>query len=452
MAALLAAAAAAAIEGNSLSRKEYVSISAALAAATCSLLGSAIPASVTAQEEPPWDFNTSLLYYGEDGGRVKDFSVSALARRMFVDDRYLTLGVTVDGLTGATPSGAIRQDVAQTFTRPSGNDAYTVPAGDLPLDDTFKDTRVALSASWQQPLGETGLVNLGVSGSREYDYTHFGVNAKYARDFNRRNTTLSAGMALSIDSLDPVGGAPTPLSPMLDVGDTSNRLGNQDKDVLDVILGVTQVVSRNLVVQANYSYSKADGYLTDPYKVLSMVDGTSGDTLTRIATPGVAGPSHQFLFESRPDERTKHSVYGQAKYFMNGKVLDASYRYMTDDWEIDSHTVDLRYRIPWGAERYFEPHVRFYTQTQAEFYRLSLVDGIALPRFASADYRLGDFDALTVGVKFGWKTRNDNQMNARLEWYGQSGTVPGNQIIGNQAGRNNYPDLNAIIFQVGYRF
>ena len=435
-----------------MSRKDNRSISAALAAATCTLLGSGVPAPVDAQEEPLWDFNTSLLYYGEDGDRVKDFSVSAIARRMFVDDRFLTLSLTVDGLTGATPSGAIRQDVPQTFTRPSGNAAYTVPAGVLPLDDTFKDTRVALGAGWQQPVGETSLINVGASASREYDYTHFGVNAKMARDFNQRNTTLSAGFAYSFDSLDPVGGAPTPLTPMLDVGDTSNRLGDQDKDVLDLIIGITQVLSRNLVVQANYSYSKSDGYLTDPYKVLSLVDGTTGDTLLRTLTPGVAGPSHQFLFENRPGERTKHSIYGQVKYYMNGKVLDASYRYMTDDWDIDSQTVDLRYRIPFGADSYFEPHLRFYTQSEAEFYQLSIPDLQPLPSFASADYRLGNFDAITAGLKYGWRTRNDNEMSVRVEAYRQSGTVPSSQIIGNQAARDNYPDLNAVIVQVGYRF
>lgn len=435
-----------------MSRNEKQPIAAALAAATCTLLGAGIPAVVDAQEEPEWEFNTALLYYGEDDDRVQDFSASAIARRMFVDDRFLTLSLTVDGLTGATPSGAIRQDVAQTFTRPSGNDVYTVPAGDLPLDDTFKDTRVAVTAGWQQPVGESSLINVGASASKEYDYTHFGVNAKFATDFNQRNTTASVGLALSADTLDPVGGAPMPLTPMLDVGDTSNRMGEQDKDVLDLVLGVTQVLSKTLVVQANYSYSKSDGYLTDPYKVLSLVDGTTGDTLTRTPTPGVEGPSHQLLFENRPDERTKHSLYGQAKYYMNGKVLDASYRYMTDDWEIDSHTVDVRYRIPFGTDRYIEPHLRFYTQTEAEFYRLSIPDTQPFPTFASADYRLGDFDAITVGAKYGWKTRNDNEMSIRAEWYRQSGAVPGNQIIGNQANRDNYPDLNAIIVQFGYQF
>ncbi|MBT8065967.1 MAG: DUF3570 domain-containing protein [Gammaproteobacteria bacterium] len=435
-----------------MNHKDSISISGALATATCTLLGSTASSPAIAQEEPDWDFNTSLLYYGEDGDRVQDFSVSAIARRMFVDDRFMTLSLTVDGLTGATPSGAIRQDVPQTFTRPSGNAAYAVPAGELPLDDTFRDTRVAISGSWQQPIGETSLINVGASASKEYDYLHLGLNAKYARDFNQRNTTLSAGIALSMDSFDPVGGAPTPLTAMLDVGDTSNRLGEQDKDVLDIVLGVTQVISRNLVVQANYSYSMSDGYLTDPYKVLSLVDGSSGDTLLRTPTPGVEGPSHQYLFESRPDERSKHSIYGQAKYYMNGKVLDASYRYMTDDWEIDSHTVDLRYRIPFGADSYIEPHLRFYTQTEAEFYQLSISDAQPLPSFASADYRLGNFDAITVGLKYGWRTRNDNEMSVRVETYRQTGTVPSSQIIGNQAARDNYPDLNAVIVQFGYRF
>ena len=435
-----------------MKRSDNQSISAALAAATCSLLGGGIPAPVDAQEEPDWDFNTSLLYYGEDDDRVKDYSVSAIARRMFVDDRFLTIGLTVDVLTGATPNGAIKQDVPQTFTRPSGDGAYTVAAGELPLDDTFKDTRAAFTVSWQQPVGEASLINIGASASHEYDYTHIGLNAKFARDFNRRNTTLSAGIAVSMDSLDPVGGAPTPLTPMLDVGDKSNRRGDEDKDVLDIVVGVTQVVSRNLIVQANYSYSNSDGYLTDPYKVLSLVDGTTGDTLPRVPTPGAEGPSHQFLFENRPDDRTKHSIYGQAKYYMNGKVLDASYRFMTDDWEIDSHTVDVRYRIPFGADRFFEPHLRFYTQTEAEFYMLSISDSQPLPGFASADYRLGDFDAITLGIKYGWKTRNDNEMSVRVEGYRQTGSIPGNQLIGNQATRDNYPDLNAIIVQLGYRF
>lgn len=428
------------------------SISAALATATCTLLGNSIPAAVDAQEQPSWDFNTSVLYYGEDDDRVQDLSLKAIIRRLFVDDRVLSFGLTVDSLTGATPSGAIRQDVAQTFTRPSGDAAYVVPAGVLPLDDTFLDTRVAITGNWQQPLGETSQFSVGLSASKEYDYLHLGLNGSFAKDFNKRNTTLSAGIAVARDEIDPVGGAPIAFSSMLDVGDISNRTGTADKDVLDVVLGVSQVISRNLVVQANYSYASESGYLNNPYKILSIVDGTTGDTIPILAPTPLAGPSHQYVFEGRPDDRAKHSVYTQAKYFMNGKVLDASYRYMTDDWDIDSHTVDLRYRFPLNETKYLEPHIRWYSQSEADFYRLSLVEGAALPTFASSDYRLGDFDAITAGLKYGWKTRSGNDMSVRVEWYQQSGSIPSTQIIGNQAGRDNYPDLNALIVQFSYRF
>jgi len=438
-------------EMTSSSRKNSRSVSATLAAATCALLGTSAATPVDAQEEPKWDFNTSLLYYGEDNDRVQDASFKSLARRLFADDRYLSIGLTVDALTGATPNGAIRQDIAQTFTRPSGKSAYSVPAGDLPLDDTFRDTRVALTAGWQQPAGEKGLVSVGLSASKEYDYLHTGINASYAHDFNKRNTTVSAGFAFAKDSIEPVGGAPNGLTPMLDVDDTSNRLGDEDKDVLDLVLSVTQVISRDLVVQANYSFSRSEGYLNNPYKVLSLVDGDTGDTLPIVPGPE-GGPSGQFLFEHRPDERTQHSIYGQAKYNMNGKVLDASYRYMTDDWEIDSHTIDLRYRFPMSEKSYLEPHLRYYTQSEAEFYELSLDSSQALPMYASSDYRLGNFDAITAGVKYGWKTRNDHDMSLRVELYMQSGSVPAGQLIGNQAGRDNFPDLNALIVQFSYRF
>lgn len=435
-----------------MSRHNPKSFATALASATCALLGTTSTAPVNAQEEPGWSFDTALLYYGENDDRVQDVSLNVLGVRSFVDDRILSLSLGVDTLTGATPIGALPYGGPQTFTSPSGLQVRTTPAGEIPLDDSFLDTRVALAASWQQPLGRLTSINAGISASNEYDYLHLGANFKISRDFNQRNTTLSLGAAFASDELDPEGGAPTPLSPMLDVGDLSNRAGVQDKDVLDLVLGVSQIINRDLVVQLNYSYSNADGYLNDPYKIVSLVDPVTGDPLPRIPTPGVEGPSHQYLFESRPDERTKHSLFAQAKYYMDGKVLDASYRYMTDDWDIDSHTLDVRYRWPLGERNYLEPHLRYYTQSHAEFYYPSIDSSLPLPDFASADYRLGEFDAITVGMKYGWKTESGNEWSARLEYYMADGSVPGDLLIGNQGGLEIYPDLDAIIAQFSYRF
>ena len=126
---------------------------------------------------------------------------------------------------------------------------------------------------------------------------------------------------------------------------------------------------------------------------------------------------------------------------------------MTDDWGIDSHTLDVRYRWPLGERSYLEPHFRYYTQSHADFYRTSLANGSPLPLNASADYRLGEFDAITFGVKYGWKTETGTEWNARLEMYSADGSVPSDLLIGtNQAGRDMYPDLDAVILQFGYRF
>jgi hypothetical protein len=450
----LAAADAAVTNNNDcgMTGKKPNTTAAALASATCALLGGISAEPVQAQEEKDWSFDTALLYYGESDSRVQDISLNVLAIRSFIDDRILSLSLGVDTLTGATPIGAAPFNGPQTFTSPSGAQVSTRSANEIPLDDTFLDTRVALAATWQQPLGRLNTVSAGVSISDEYDYLHLGANFKISWDFNKRNTTVSLGLAFANDEFDPVGGAPTPLTPMLDVGDVSNRNGDQSKNIVDLVLGVSQVINRNLLVQLNYSFSNADGYLNDPYKILSVVDSITGDPVARVPTPGIQGPSHEYLFESRPGERTKHSLFGQAKVYMNGRILDASYRYMTDDWDIDSHTIDLRYRWPLGDTRFIEPHVRFYTQTEADFYRTSIIGGTAFPTNASADYRLGNFDAITIGFKYGWKTEAGNQWNTRLEFYSADGSVPGNLLVGNQAGQEMYPDLDAIIFQLGYRF
>jgi hypothetical protein len=432
--------------------KDENNLSAALAAATCALLGTSAAAPAMADESERWSFDTALLYYGESDDRVQDVSATIGARRAFDEDHLLNLTLTADTLTGASASGAIATDAPQTFTSPSGRAVYTTPAGKTPLDDTFLDTRFALNAGWTQPLARLYTLSAGLGFSTEYDYTHLGANLSLARDFNKRNTTVIAGLAWSQDDIDPVGGAPVPLSQMRDVGDLSNKRSSDSKDVVDVLLGVTQVLSRNTLLRVNYSYSQSSGYLNDPYKILSVVDGTTGDTILRVPAPGVQGPTGVYLYESRPDSRAKHSLYAEMKHAFGAPVLYGSYRFMTDDWGIDSHTGEVRLRWPLGSASYVEPQLRYYMQSQADFYRPSLVQGAAFPAYASADFRLGEFNAVTVGVKFGHQTAGGNEWSARLEYYQQSGTIAREQLIGNQFAREQYPDLNAVIAQFGYRF
>ena len=435
-------------------------IGGALAAAACGLLGSAAhKTSIAAEPERKWDIDTAFLFYGESDDRVKDASLTGLAIRDYGDDRKLTLGLTIDTLTGASPSGAIAADRPQTFTSPSGRSTYTTAAGEIPLDSSFHDTRVAATAGWSQPFARWYTFEAGLDISTEFDYQHVGLNTGLTRDFNQRNTTLSLAVALGKDKVKPVGNVPVPFAQMSDAveDDEESNLGNrgadsEDKDVLDLLLGVTQVLGRHTVLRVNYSYSDSSGYLTDPYKILSVVDPFTGQPVERAPPPGVEGPTGIYLFEHRPDSRVRQGLYTELRHDFSGKVLQVGYRYSTDDWEVDSHTLEGRFRIPLGESSYLEPHLRYYTQGAASFYRYSLAAGAPLPGFASADARLADLDAYTFGVKYGHQTTGGNEWSTRLEFYHQISKAPGEVLIGDQPGNTLMPDFDAVILQFNYHF
>lgn len=407
-----------------------------LTAAACGLLGS----NAVAEETKPWLFDTAVMYYGETD-RVSAVEGIIAGKKEFSDEHFLDLKLTIDTLTGASPNGAVPQNKVQTFTRPSGNGSYDVPAGSTPLDDTFRDTRIQLNAQWTQPLSDNYLISTGAHLSNEYDYLSLGFNGSIARDFNQRNTTLSAGFAFSQDTITPEGGIPSAFEPMLPLGDETNRMAADDtKTTIDALLGITQVINRRMVMQFNYSFSQVSGYLTDPFKVVSVVDEQ--------------GTALQQLYENRPASRTKQSIYWQTKYHLREDMIDFSYRYMRDDWQITSHTFDMKYRFAFGgqADQYIEPHVRFYNQQAADFYRPFVLENESLPEFMSADYRVGEMDGLTIGLKYGRKVGKNQSLSFRVELFTQSPKNPGFEAPGQLAELDLYEGVQAIFAQVSYSF
>lgn len=421
---------------------------ATIASAACSLLGALPTQTVIAAEvkQPDkWTVDSALLYYGESDGRVKDASLKSAINYALDEDRKLSIDFSVDALTGASPTGAVPTDSVQTFTRPSGNGSYQTAAGDLPLDDTFKDTRFALAANWQQGVGELSRISGGISASNEFDYFHIGANARFERDFNQRNTTLFVGAAYGNESIDPEGGTPAPFTPMQAVGNNAGKLGSEKKTVIDGLFGVTQILSRRSLISMTYSYSVQDGYLNDPFKVLSVVDSITGRP--------VAGPSPaigRHLYENRPDSRAKQSLYGEFHYALDRDSFAAGLRFMTDDWGVTSTTLDGRYRWNISNTTYLEPQFRYYQQSAADFYRSYLVSGQSLPEFASADYRLAEMTGITAGAKYGWRTKSGD-WSLRLEYYQQQ-TKSDAAKIGVLANYDLVPSLSAVIVQVGYKF
>ena len=426
--------------------KQLANISTALAAASCAVLGQSAQAGTVLDD---WQFNSAILLYNETD-RVSAAEAILSARGDFSDDRYLNLGLVVDTLTGASATGAVPQGQVQSFTRPSGNGSYQVAPGETPLDDTFRDTRIQLDASWEQPLAPDWRLSVGGHFSTEYDYLSLGVNSTLSRDFNQKNTTVSLGLAYSHDTIKPEGGIPVALTPMLlrtdfadDASyqaafDASRDRADDTKDTADVLLGLTQVINRNWLMQFNYSLSMASGYMTDPFKLVSVVDA--------------GGIVQQNLHENRPDKRTKHSLYWQNKLHWQGTYLDASYRYMWDDWDLSSHTADVKWRLPLNNSWYVEPQLRYYLQSAAEFYMPFLQQDQTLPEYASADYRIGKLSTYTLGAKFGTKLAAGNELSFRLALYQQKPENDGVEAPGILADMPLYEKVTAVMAQVSYSF
>ena len=282
--------------------------------------------------------------------------------------------------------------------------------------------------------------SFGTKLSYEDDFFSASANAALARDFNQKNTTLSFGVNFEGDSLRPIGGTPLPLSEY----SLFEKTGNKSKDGAGLLLSVTQLLSRSWVTEFNLSADRFSGYLNDPYKIVSVIDG--------------GGLSKGYLYENRPDTRTRKSAYLENRVGWERASAALSLRYMTDSWDVHSQTAQLHVR-GWSAERdrYLEPTVRWYRQTAANFYTPWLPSAAAQDAaFASADSRLGAFHALTYGLKYGVHlddklAREGSEFSVRIEYYIQS-VDHGATAPGTLQGLDLYPSLKAVFVQVGFSY
>lgn len=428
--------------------KKKKSISGALATATCTLLGTANNDAMALGTDAPWEFDSAVLLYSEED-RVSAFEPVFKARKELDDKEFLNLRLVIDVLTGASASGAVPMPFVQTFTSPSGNNVYTASTNETPLDDTFKDTRVSLSADWEKPINQDLNAVYGAYFSREYDYTSLGGSATLSLDTNNKNTTYTGGISAGFDIVEPVGGTPVGMTVMPDFidGEKATDGSSENKTVVDFLFGVTQILTRKSLVQANYSIGSNSGYLTDPYKLLSVIDDGTG----RIINEGL-NDGYSYRHENRPDSRLSQSIYAKYVRQLTEDVINFSYRYFWDDWGITSHTFDARYRFEIGGGHYLQPHLRYYTQSEADFYKPYLLDSEdENVTEASADYRLGELVTTTFGLLYGIEFSKTHEFTFRAELMNQSVDEPSNKF-GALNSVDLSTDLDAYILQVGYSF
>lgn len=395
----------------------------------------------TSPDTTTWQAEGAVLLYKEGAGRVTALEPVVSLRRVDGNERAWGLKLTLDALTGASPNGAVAQPGVQTFTTPSGKSTYSTPAGRMPLDPTFRDTRLALAATHERPVGAAARASFGLGVSAEHDFASVTASAALAYDLAQKNTTLSLGVALEADRIQPEGGVPQGLQ----AAGPARASGTATRQVADLLLGVTQVMNRRWVTQLNLGLGRGTGHQSDPYKVLSVVDGTSG-LLT----------GDRLVHEQRPEQRTRVSLFWQNKVHLTDDVVDASYRYYSDNWGVRAHTLDLRWRSELGSGWYLEPRVRLHRQSAADFYRPWLLESTewdsAVHRTAltaaSADPRLAAFTGRTLGLKLGLPLRR-GEFAVRLEAYRQQQRQPA-FAPGALRGLELAPALTAATVFVGY--
>lgn len=374
--------------------------------------------------------DSSVMYYREHGGRVKALEPVARLTVSGNDGSVFTATVIYDSLSGASPNGATPWNATQTFITPapapstsysvtgaSGGRTivtlpgtstqvaeYTTPAHQLPVDPGFHDRRSAIQLGYSEKWNPVTNVSVGIASSREHDYSSWSGNASIARDFNDHNTTARIGLSYEHDNSFPIFGTPTPLTLMNGV----QKGPSETKTVTSLITGVTQDMNRHWLLQANYEIGWNRGYQTDPYKIVSVINPTTG------------GPM-EYRYESRPQRRVRQSFYIANKVAIGPTAADISFRYYHDSWGIRSLTGDVSERIPLTTNLYVQPEFYYYKQSAADFFDYYLLNGQPLPQYASADGRLAKFSARTIGIRVGYTLSPNTNLYLLAEDYKQMG-------------------------------
>lgn len=253
-----------------------------------------------------------------------------------------------------------------------------------------------------------GSLTAGASYSHESDYISRSFSLLGAVSTEDKNTTLNLGVGVTSDDIRPSYGGV-----------------HETKNVTDVLLGVTQVLSKQDIAQLNLGYSHGRGYYSDPYK----------------------------LADERPRIRDRYTVMARWNHHFAATdgTSHLSYRYFGDSWDIKSHTLSAEYVQPLPKGWTLTPSLRLYTQTEAEFYLAVdplLAPGPAFPPFGATEYsedqRLSAFGAITLGLKVAKKLGEDWVVDVKCERYEQRGrwSLSGNDDPGLEP-------FSARIFQFG---
>lgn len=327
--------------------------------------------------------------------------------------RYEGGGMVIDG-----PSVLVRKSAGPqvSFTGQYYVDSVSAASVDvLATASKYQEKRTELTAGVDY-LHDNAILSLGYTNSSENDYEANTVYFSISQEFFGGLSTLNLGYARGDDTVGKVG----------------NDNFSENTKHQNYQLGLTQVITRNLLLGLDLEAITDEGYLENPYRQNRYVDP--------------ADPTN-FLYqpEDYPDTRTSLSTAFRALYYLPYRAsIKGEYRYFTDTWGIDAQTFELAYVHPLGERWTIEGKVRYYTQSAADFYG-DLFPYQNSQTHLGRDKELSSFAGTTLGtgVTYEWKQArlpgiDRVRFNLLLDYLDfrydnfRDVTAPGNYLPGNE--------------------
>ena len=298
--------------------------------------------------------------------------------------RYTGGGITIQG-----PSVLVRKKFGDHFS--TAYNHYEDMISGTSIDvvtqaSPYKEHRKQDSLSVDMLHGET-TYSAGYIGSKENDYKAKTAFASVSQDMFGDLTTISFGFTRGWDKVGERGTA------------RNDALERRNWQV-----GLSQILTRNMLLGMNFETSESEGFLNNPYRKVRY--------RAPIETLGYAYQNERY-----PHTRTGNAASGQLKYYLPwNAALAGSYRFYRDTWGITAHTAELGYTQPAFRSWTLDAHLRQYRQNQATFYS-DLFDFRDAQNFLARDRELAAFKSLTMGVGATWEYHV-----ARFSWL-QKGTI-----------------------------
>lgn len=147
-------------------------------------------------------------------------------------------------------------------------------------------------------------------------------------------------------------------------------------------VGLTQILTRNLITSLNFETITDEGFLNNPYRTVRYADASQPR-------------GYAYEPELYPGTRTSNAIGIRARYFLPYRAaIQGEYRFYTDTWDIESHTASLTYIHPW-RDWTFEVKYRFHDQTGAHFFR-DIFSRSEATNFRGRDKELSPLNSSTV--------------------------------------------------------